>query len=164
MGQIFSDITETIGATPLVDLKRLSSAGGARLVAKLESFNPASSVKDRIGASMIATAEQAGSITPGKITLIEATSGNTGIALAFVAVTKGYRLVLTMPETMSVERRQLLRLFGAEVVLTPGAEGMAGAIAKAEQLLAETPAAVMPGQFSNPANPEIHRRTTAEEI
>lgn len=164
MGQIFSDITETIGGTPLVELKRMSPVGGARVVAKLESFNPLSSVKDRIGVSMIAAAEESGSITPGETTLIEATSGNTGIALAFVAAAKGYRLVLTMPETMSVERRQLLRLFGAEVVLTPGGEGMAGAIAKAEQLLEETPGALMPRQFSNPANPEIHRRTTAEEI
>jgi cysteine synthase A len=164
MGQIFSDITETIGGTPLVELKRMSPVGGARVVAKLESFNPLSSVKDRIGVSMIAAVEESGSITPGETTLIEATSGNTGIALAFVAAAKGYRLVLTMPETMSVERRQLLRLFGAEVVLTPGGEGMAGAIAKAEQLLEETPGALMPRQFSNPANPEIHRRTTAEEI
>jgi cysteine synthase A len=164
MGQIFSDITETIGGTPLVGLKRMSPVGGARVVAKLESFNPLSSVKDRIGVSMIAGVEESGSITPGETTLIEATSGNTGIALAFVAAAKGYRLVLTMPETMSVERRQLLRLFGAEVVLTPGGEGMAGAIAKAEQLLEETPGALMPRQFSNPANPEIHRRTTAEEI
>ena len=164
MGQIFSDITETIGGTPLVELKRMSPVGGARVVAKLESFNPLSSVKDRIGVNMIAAAEESGSITPGETTLIEATSGNTGIALAFVAAAKGYRLVLTMPETMSVERRQLLRLFGAEVVLTPGGEGMAGAIAKAEQLLEETPGALMPRQFLNPANPEIHRRTTAEEI
>jgi cysteine synthase A len=164
MGQIFSDITETIGGTPLVELKRMSPVGGARVVAKLESFNPLSSVKDRIGVSMIAAVEESGSITPGETTLIEATSGNTGIALAFVAAARGYRLVLTMPETMSVERRQLLRLFGAEVVLTPGGEGMAGAIAKAEQLLEETPGALMPRQFSNPANPEIHRRTTAEEI
>ncbi len=164
MGQIFSDITETIGGTPLVELKRMSPVGGARVVAKLESFNPLSSVKDRIGVNMIAAAEESGSITPGETTLIEATSGNTGIALAFVAAAKGYRLVLTMPETMSVERRQLLRLFGAEVVLTPGGEGMAGAIAKAEQLLEETAGALMPRQFSNPANPEIHRRTTAEEI
>ncbi|MCL1693799.1 MAG: cysteine synthase A [Actinomycetia bacterium] len=164
MGQIFSDITETIGGTPLVELNRMSPNGGGRVVAKLESFNPLSSVKDRIGVNMIAAAEQAGSITPGETTLVEATSGNTGIALAFVAAAKGYRLVLTMPETMSVERRQLLSLFGAEVVLTPGGEGMAGAIAKAEELLVETPGAVMPRQFSNPANPEIHRRTTAEEI
>lgn len=164
MGQIFSDITETIGGTPLVELNRMSPNGGGRVVAKLESFNPLSSVKDRIGVNMITAAEQAGSITPGETTLVEATSGNTGIALAFVAAAKGYRLVLTMPETMSVERRQLLSLFGAEVVLTPGGEGMAGAIAKAEELLVETPGAVMPRQFSNPANPEIHRRTTAEEI
>ncbi len=164
MGQIFSDITETIGGTPLVELNRMSPNGGARVVAKLESFNPLSSVKDRIGVNMIAVAEQAGNIAPGETTLIEATSGNTGIALAFVAAAKGYRLVLTMPDTMSVERRQLLGLFGAEVVLTPGGEGMAGAIAKAEELLAEMPGAVMPRQFSNPANPEIHRRTTAEEI
>jgi len=164
MGQTFSDITETIGGTPLVALNRMSPNGGGRVVAKLESFNPLSSVKDRIGANMIAAAEQTGSITPGETTLVEATSGNTGIALAFVAAAKGYRLVLTMPETMSIERRQLLALFGAQVVLTPGGEGMAGAIARAEELLADTPGAVMPRQFSNPANPEIHRRTTAEEI
>ncbi len=164
MKRIFADITETIGRTPLVHLRRLSPEGGARIVAKLESFNPLSSVKDRIGVSMITSAEHAGAITPGETTLIEPTSGNTGIALAFVAAAKGYRLVLTMPETMSVERRDLLRVLGAEVVLTPGEKGMPGAIVRAEQLVAETPGAFMPQQFQNPANPDIHRRTTAEEI
>ncbi|NQV05126.1 cysteine synthase A [bacterium] len=164
MKRIFADITETVGGTPLVELPRMSPEGGARLVAKLESFNPLSSVKDRIGVNMIVAAEQAGEITPGKTTLIEPTSGNTGVALAFAAAAKGYRLVLTMPETMSVERRALLRMLGADVVLTPGGEGMAGAIAGAEQLVAETPGAFMPQQFLNPANPDIHRRTTAEEI
>ncbi len=164
MGQIYSNIVETIGGTPLVELNRMTPRDGARVVAKLESFNPLSSVKDRIGANMIAAAERAGDITPGETTLIEATSGNTGVALAFVAASKGYRLILTMPDTMSVERRTLLHLLGAEAVLTPGAEGMAGAIARAEELLDEIPGSVMPRQFSNPANPEIHRRTTAEEI
>lgn len=164
MKRIFADITETVGRTPLVHLTRLSPEGGARIVAKLESFNPLSSVKDRIGVSMITAAEQSGAITPGETTLIEPTSGNTGIALAFVAAARGYRLVLTMPETMSVERRDLLRMLGAELVLTPGERGMPGAIARAEELVAETPDAFMPQQFQNPANPDIHRRTTAEEI
>ena len=164
MKRIFADITETVGGTPLVELRRISPEGGARIVAKLESFNPLSSVKDRIGVSMIAAAEKAREISPGETTLIEPTSGNTGIALAFAAAARGYRLVLTMPETMSVERRDLLRMLGAEVVLTPGSEGMVGAIARAEQLVAETPGAVMPQQFQNPANPDIHRQTTAEEI
>ncbi len=164
MGQIYSNIVETIGGTPLVALNRMTPQNGARIAAKLESFNPLSSVKDRIGANMIAAAEQAGDIAPGETTLIEATSGNTGVALAFVAASKGYRLILTMPDTMSVERRTLLDLLGAEAILTPGAAGMPGAITRAEQLLAEIPGSVMPRQFSNPANPEIHRRTTAEEI
>lgn len=164
MELIHSDITETIGATPLVELKRMTPSGGARIVAKLESFNPLSSVKDRIALSMITAAEDAASITPGETTLIEPTSGNTGIGLASVAAAKGYRLVLTMPDTMSVERRQMLDLLGAELVLTAGADGMNGAIAKAEELASEIPDAVVLRQFSNPANPEVHRRTTAEEI
>ncbi|MBM3695651.1 MAG: cysteine synthase A [Actinobacteria bacterium] len=163
MGRIYRDITQTIGGTPLVDLARLSPPGGARVVAKLESFNPLSSVKDRIGLSMVEAAESAGTLASGA-TLVEPTSGNTGIALAFVAAAKGYRLILTMPETASVERRRLMHLLGAELVLTPGPEGMAGAIARAEQIVAETPGALMLQQFRNPANPEVHRRTTAEEI
>jgi len=163
MGRIYRDITQTIGGTPLVDLARLSPPGGARVVAKLEFFNPLSSVKDRIGLSMVEAAESAGTLASGA-TLVEPTSGNTGIALAFVAAAKGYRLILTMPETASVERRRLMHLLGAELVLTPGPEGMAGAIARAEQIVAETPGALMLQQFRNPANPEVHRRTTAEEI
>jgi cysteine synthase A len=164
MSRIYQDITETIGRTPLVELGRLSPPGGARVVAKLESFNPLSSVKDRIGAAMIGSAEDAGAISPGATTLVEPTSGNTGIALAFVAAARGYRLILTMPETMSVERRALLRMLGAELVLTPGELGMKGAIARAEELADEIPDAVMLQQFQNPANPDVHRRTTAEEI
>ena len=164
MGQILPDITATIGGTPLVELKHLSPTGGARIVAKLESFNPLSSVKDRIGLNMIDAAEHAGAARPGETTLVEPTSGNTGIGLASAAAAKGYRLVLTMPDTMSIERRQLLTLLGAKVVLTDGTMGMNGAISKAEQLTAEAPNAVMLRQFSNPANPDIHRRTTAEEI
>jgi cysteine synthase A len=164
MGHIYDDITETTGGTPLVQLNRIGRGRGARIVAKVESFNPLSSVKDRIGVAMIAAAEAAGSIRPGVTTLVEPTSGNTGIGLAFAAAAKGYRLVLTLPDSMSVERRHIVQLLGAEVVHTPGGAGMAGAIAKAEELVAETPGAVMLRQFSNPANPEIHRRTTAEEI
>ncbi len=164
MGQIHSDITKTIGGTPLVELKHLSPEGGARIVAKVESFNPLSSVKDRIGLNMIEAAEAVGAARPGETTLVEPTSGNTGIGLASVAAAKGYRLVLTMPETMSIERHQLLSLLGAEVVLTDGATGMNGAISRAEQLADDIPDAVMLRQFSNPANPDIHRRTTAEEI
>jgi cysteine synthase A len=164
MAGIYSDITETIGATPLVELRRLSPPGGARVVAKVESFNPLSSVKDRIGAAMIGAAETDGAIDPETTTLVEPTSGNTGIALAFVAAARGYRLVLTMPETMSLERRSLLRMLGAELVLTPGELGMKGAIARAEELVDETPGAVMLQQFRNPANPDVHRDTTAEEI
>jgi len=164
MGQILSDITETIGGTPLVELRHLSPTGGARIVAKVESFNPLSSVKDRIGLNMIDAAERAGAARPGETTLVEPTSGNTGIGLASAAAAKGYRLVLTMPDTMSIERRQLLSLLGAEVVLTDGTTGMNGAISRAEQLAAEIPDAIMLRQFSNPANPDIHRRTTAEEI
>jgi len=163
MGGIYDDITQTIGNTPLVRLKTVTKGIGAQVVAKLESFNPLSSVKDRIGVNMIEAGERDGSIKKDTV-LIEPTSGNTGIALAFVAAAKGYRLILTMPETMSVERRNLLQMLGAELVLTPGPEGMPGAIRKAEELVKETPKAFMPQQFKNPANPEIHRKTTAEEI
>ena len=163
MARIFKDITQTIGGTPLVELARLAPPGGARLVAKVESFNPLSSIKDRIGLAMVEAAEREGRLTAGA-TLVEPTSGNTGIALAFVAAARGYRLILTMPETASVERRRLMRLLGAELVLTPGPEGMGGAIARAGQIVAGIPGAVMLQQFRNPANPEVHRRTTAEEI
>ena len=161
--KIAGTILETIGNTPLVRLTRFGRGLKGELVAKLEFFNPMSSVKDRIGAAMIEAAESSGKLNPG-MTLIEPTSGNTGIALAFVAARKGYRLILTMPDTMSVERRKLLKALGAELVLTPGAEGMKGAIRKAEDLLQQTPGAFMPQQFTNPANPEAHRRTTALEI
>lgn len=165
-GRIYDSIIDTIGATPLVRLGRLAAEHGVRadLVAKLEFFNPLASVKDRIGAAMIAAAEAEGRITPGKTVLIEPTSGNTGIALAFVAAAKGYRLILTMPESMSVERRKMLALLGAELVLTPAAEGMKGAINRANELAATTPDSFIPAQFDNPANPAIHRATTAEEI
>jgi cysteine synthase len=164
-GRIFDSITETIGDTPLVRLNRLPEMRGikANILAKLEFFNPIGSVKDRIGVSMIDALEAAGLIKPDTV-LIEPTSGNTGIALAFVAAARGLRLMLVMPETMSLERRKMLALLGAELVLTEGAKGMKGAVAKAEELLREIPNSVMPQQFRNPANPDIHRRTTAEEI
>ena len=163
MGQMFEDITKTIGRTPLVRLRRITQGLHAEVVVKCEFFNPLSSVKDRIGVAMIDAAERDGSIDKDTV-IVEPTSGNTGIALAFVCASRGYRLILTMPETMSVERRTLLRMLGAELVLTPGAEGMPGAIRKAEQILKENPNSYMPQQFNNPANPEIHRRTTAVEI
>jgi cysteine synthase A len=163
MPRIYEDITKTIGNTPLVRINRMTRESVAEVLAKLESFNPLSSVKDRIGVSMIESAESCG-ILKKDMVIIEPTSGNTGIALAFVCAAKGYRLILTMPETMSVERRTLLRMLGAELVLTPGSEGMPGAIRKAEELVKQTPNAWMPQQFKNPSNPEIHRRTTAEEI
>ena len=162
--KIADDITALIGGTPLVKLRGVSERSGATIVGKLESFNPGGSVKDRIGLAMIDAAEQAGLISPDRTTIVEPTSGNTGIALAMVAAGRGYRVVLTMPETMSVERRNLLRAYGAELVLTPGATGMKGAIARAEELKLEIEGAFVPQQFENPANPEVHRRTTAEEI
>src|SRR5438093_2247114 len=163
MGRIYNDIVETVGRTPLVKLNKVTARVPATILLKCEFFNPLGSVKDRIGMSMIEDAEKRG-IIDGDTTLIEPTSGNTGIALAFVAAAKGYRLVLTMPETMSLERRTLLAMLGARLVLTPGAEGMKGAIARAEQLATETPNSWIPQQFDNAANPEIHRKTTAEEI
>ena len=161
--RIYEDITKTIGNTPLVRLNHITAGLKAQVVAKLESFNPLSSVKDRIGVSMIEAAERAGKVKPDTI-LLEPTSGNTGIGLAFAAAAKGYKIVLTMPETMSVERRKLLKALGADLVLTPGAEGMKGAIARASEMAAKDPRYLVLQQFENPANPEIHRRTTAEEI
>jgi len=162
-GRIFNDITETIGGTPLVRLNRVIPAGGAMVLAKCEFFNPLASVKDRIGVSMIEAAEKAGKVDKDTV-VIEPTSGNTGIALAFVCAAKGYKLILTMPESMSIERRRLLKALGAQVVLTPAGDGMRGSINKAEALLKEHKKSFMPQQFDNPANPEIHRKTTAEEI
>jgi cysteine synthase len=164
-GRVYDSIIDTIGATPLVRLRRLAEEAGveADILGKCEFFNPLASVKDRIGLAMIEAAEQEGRIKPGAI-LVEPTSGNTGIALAFVCAAKGYRLILTMPDSMSIERRKMLLLLGAELELTPAAQGMRGAIAKAEEIVRGTPGAFMPQQFQNPANPEIHRRTTAEEI
>ena len=163
MSRIFSDVTATIGGTPLVRLNRMAGGLPAAVLAKLEFRNPVGSVKDRIGLAMIEAAERQGLIQ-GDTLIVEPTSGNTGIALAFVCAAKKYRLTLTMPETMSVERRKLLKHLGAQLILTPGTEGMKGAIKRAQEILAENPKAYMPNQFGNPANPEIHRRTTAEEI
>src|SRR5271157_2222299 len=164
-GRIYDSIIETIGATPLVRIHRLAQDAGAKadILGKCEFFNPLASVKDRIGVSMIEAAEAAGRIKPGTV-LVEPTSGNTGIALAFVCAAKGYRLILTMPDSMSLERRKMLKLLGAELELTPAAQGMRGAIAKAEEIVGSLPDAFIPQQFRNPANPEIHRQTTAEEI
>jgi cysteine synthase A len=163
MGKIYDDVTDLIGHTPLVRLNRLTEGLDAQVVVKLEFYNPANSVKDRIGVAIIDAAERSGELKPGG-TIVEATSGNTGIALAMVGAARGYKVILTMPETMSTERRVMLRAYGAEIVLTPGSEGMAGAVARAKQIIAETPNAVSADQFANPANPAIHEKTTAEEV
>ncbi|MCK9377295.1 MAG: cysteine synthase A [Syntrophobacterales bacterium] len=163
MGCIFPLIIDTVGATPLVRLQSLTRGLGATVLVKLEAMNPLGSVKDRVGSAMLLAAEAKGLIHPGAL-IVEPTSGNTGIALAFACASRGYRLILTMPDTMSLERRKLLKHLGAEVILTPGSQGMTGAINRAREIAAESPEAYMPDQFSNPANPEIHRRTTAEEI
>ena len=163
MGRIYDNVSELVGRTPLVRLNRLTEGLGAQVVAKLEFYNPANSVKDRIGVAIIDAAERAGELQPGG-TIVEATSGNTGIALAMVGAARGYKVILTMPETMSTERRVMLRAYGAEIVLTPGSEGMAGAVARAKQIIADTPNAISANQFANPANPAIHAATTAEEV
>ena len=165
-GRVYDSITETIGDTPLVRIKKLTKEAGVKadILLKLEFFNPIASVKDRIGVAMIDALEKQGVITPGKSTLVEPTSGNTGIALAFAAAAKGYRLIVVMPESVSMERRKMIALLGAELVLTEAPKGMRGAIAKAQEIVAATPGAIIPQQFENPANPDIHRRTTAEEI
>jgi cysteine synthase A len=163
VGRIYDNVSELVGRTPLVRLNRLTEGLDATVVAKLEFYNPANSVKDRIGAAIIDAAERAGELKPGG-TIVEATSGNTGIALAMIGAARGYKVILTMPETMSTERRVMLRAYGAEIVLTPGSEGMAGAVDRAKQIIATTPNAVAANQFANPANPAIHEKTTAEEV
>jgi cysteine synthase A len=163
VGRIYANVSELVGHTPLVRLNRLTAGLDATVVAKLEFYNPANSVKDRIGAAIIDAAEATGELKPGG-TIVEATSGNTGIALAMVGAARGYKVILTMPETMSTERRVMLRAYGAEIVLTPGSEGMSGAVARAQQIIAETPNAIAANQFGNPANPAIHEKTTAEEV
>src|SRR5688572_18540516 len=160
-GHVYDDITQTFGNTPCIKLRRVVGDAKATVIGKLENFNPLWSVKDRIGVAMIDAAEAEGKITPETV-IVEPTSGNTGIALAFTCAARGYRLMVTLPESMSMERRRLLKAFGAEIVLTPAAEGMPGAVRKAEEIVKNTPHAFMPQQFKNPANPEIHRRTTAE--